>query len=183
MVLGKNLRSCNKALYNVLGKQKLSEDKLRTVLCIVEQLINNRPITDVSSDVSDVEPLTPNHFLIGQVSVNWPNALLSGTSASYRKLFRDQHSILVSVWNRWMNEYLPSLQQRSKWAKEELSEPKIGDLVWIIDKYVHPFSYPLGRIAEVYKGDDDVVRSAMVKTNLGSYKRPIVKLIPVNSDC
>ena len=176
------VRSCKKALYNVLGKQKLSEDKLRTVLCIVEQLINNRPITDVSSDVSDLEPLTPNHFLIGQVSVNWPNALLSGTSASYRKLFRDQHSILVSVWNRWMNEYLPSLQQRSKWAKEELSEPKVGDLVWIIDKNVHPFSYPLGRIAEVYKGDDDVVRSAMVKTNLGSYKRPIVKLIPVNSD-
>ena len=82
------VRSCKKALYNVLGKQKLSEDKLRTVLCIVEQLINNRPITDVSSDVSDLEPLTPNHFLIGQVSVNWPNALLSETSASNRKLFR-----------------------------------------------------------------------------------------------
>ena len=63
-----------------------------------------------------------------------------------------------------------------------MSEPKVGDLVWIIDKNVHPFSYPLGRITEVYKGDDDLVRSAMVKTNLGSYKRPLVKLIPVNSD-
>ena len=110
--------------HSILRKQKLSEDKVRTVLCITEQLINNRSITDVSNDVSDLDPLTPNHFLIGQVSVNWPNALLSGTSASYRKLFRDQHSILVSVWNRWMNKYLPSLQQRSKWAKEELSEPR-----------------------------------------------------------
>ena len=94
------VRSCKKAPYNVLGKQKLSEDKLRTVLCIVEQPINNRTITDVSNDVSDLEPLTPN-----------------------------------------------------KWAKEKISEPKVGDLVWIIDKNVTPFSYSLGRITEVYKGD------------------------------
>ena len=77
---------------------------------------------------------------------------------------------------------MPSLQQRNKWAKEELSEPKVGDLVWIIDKTVHPLNYPLGRITEVYKRDDENVRSAMVKTNLGNYKRPIVKLIPVNRD-
>ena len=108
------VRSCKKALFNVLGKQSLTEDKLRTVVCIVEQLVNNRPLTDVSGDVSDLQPLTPNHFLIGQISVQWPNALFSGTSASYRKLFRDQHSILVSVWNPWMNGYLSSLQQRSK---------------------------------------------------------------------
>ena len=148
------VRSCKKALFNVLGKQSLSEDKLRTVLCIVEQLINNRPLTDVSGDVADLEPLTPNHFLIGQISVNWPNALFSGTAASYRKLFRDQNSILVSVWNRWMSEYLPSLQQRTKWAKEEPEELKVGDLVWIIDKNTHPFNFPLGRLEELFKGDE-----------------------------
>ena len=176
------VRSCKKALYNVLGKQSLSEDKLRTVLCITEQLINNRPLTDVSGDVADLEPLTPNHFLIGQISVNWPNALFSGTAASYRKLFRDQNSILVSVWNRWMSEYLPSLQQRTKWAKEEPEVLKVGDLVWIIDKNTHPFNFPLGRIEELFKGDDEVVRAATVKTTTGSYKRPIVKLIAVKSD-
>ena len=114
------VKSCKKALYNVLGKQRLTEDRLRTVLCVVEQLMNNRPLTDVSGDVTDLQPLTPNHFLIGQISINWPNALFSGTTASYRKLFRGQHSILVAVWNRWMSEYLTSLQQRTKWAKEEL---------------------------------------------------------------
>ena len=82
-----------------------------------------------------------------------------------------------------MNENLPRLQKRNKWTEEELSEPQVGDLVWIIDKNVHPFNYPLGRITEVYKGDDEIVRSAMVKTNIGSYKRPIVKLVPVNFDC
>ena len=82
------VRSCQKALFIVLGKQSLKEDRLQTVLCIVEQLPNNRPLTDVSSDVSDQQPLTPNLFLIGQINVNWPNAF-SGTPVSYRKLIRD----------------------------------------------------------------------------------------------
>ena len=124
------VQSCKKALFNVLGKRSLNEDRLRTVLCILEQLLNNRTLTEVSSDVFDLHPLTPNHFLIGQVNVNWPNALFSGKAVSYRKHFRDQHSILVAVWNRWMIEYLPTLRQRNKWAKEEIEEIKKGDLVW-----------------------------------------------------
>ncbi|XP_075263346.1 uncharacterized protein LOC142354894, partial [Convolutriloba macropyga] len=40
------VKSCKKALYNVLGKQSLTEDRLRTVLCVVEQLMNNRPLTE-----------------------------------------------------------------------------------------------------------------------------------------
>ena len=70
----------------------------------------------------------------------------------------------------------------TKWAKEELIEPKTGDLVWIVDKNVHPFNFPLGRIQEVHKSDDQIARSALVKTATGSYKRPIVKLITVNCD-
>ena len=73
------MKSFKKALYNVLGKQSLTEDRLRTVLCVVEQLMNNRPHTDVSGDVTDLQPLTPKHFLIGQISINRPNALFSGT--------------------------------------------------------------------------------------------------------
>ena len=62
-----------------------------------------------------------------------------------------------------MSEYLPSLQQRTKRAKKELIEQKTGDLVWIVDKNVHPFNFPLGRIEEVYKSDNTVIRLALVK--------------------
>ena len=176
------VRSCKKALFNVSGKQSLKDDRLRTVLCIVEQLLNNRTLTDVCSDVSDLQPLTPNHFLIGQFNVNWPNALFSGTPVSYRKLFHDQHSILVSVRNRWMNEYLPTLQQRNRWAKKELDEIKKGDLVWITDTHTHPFNFTLGRVEKVCRSDDQIVGLALIKTTLGSYKRPVTKIIPVISD-
>ena len=127
------------------------------------------------ADVSDLQPLTTNHSQSGQISINWPYALFSETTASYRKLIRDQHSVLISVWDRWISEFLPSLQQNTKWAKEELIESKTGDLGWIVDKNVHPFNFPLGRIAEI-------VRSALLGTAMGSYKRPLVKLIAINSD-
>ena len=49
------VRSCKKALLNVLRKQSLKEDRLRTVMCIVEQFLRNCLLTDVSSDVSDIQ--------------------------------------------------------------------------------------------------------------------------------
>ena len=104
--------------------------------------------------------------------MNWPNALLSGTRVSYRKLFRDQHCILVAVWNRWMYEYRPSLPQRNKWAKEQQEEIKKGDLVGITDENTHPFNWPLGRVEEVCRSDDQRVRAGLIKTSMGSYKRP-----------
>ena len=75
-----------------------------------------------------------------------------------------------------MNEYLPTLQQRYKWAKEELEEIKKGDPVWITDKNTHPFNFPLGRVEEVCRSDGQIVRAALIKTPLGSYKRPLKNL-------
>ena len=43
---------------------------------------------------------------------------------------------------------------------------EIEDLVLITDNYMHPFSFLLGRIEDVYKSDDAVVRSALVKTSV-----------------
>ena len=58
-----------------------------------------------------------------------------------------------------MTEFLPTLQQRNKWAKpqRDLNVPKIGGLVLIDEKNDLPFHYPLGWITEAYKRDDAVV--------------------------
>ena len=66
-----------------------NEDRLQTTLCVVEQLLNNRQLAAVSGDVSDLQALTPNHFLIGQANVIWPNCVFSGDNASFQKLFRE----------------------------------------------------------------------------------------------
>ena len=42
------------------------EEALSTYLTEVEEVLNNRPLTSISDDVTELEPLTPNRFLIGK---------------------------------------------------------------------------------------------------------------------
>ena len=62
------MRSYKKALNVVLQNQVLTDEVLLTAITEVESLINSRPLTEVSSDVDDLEALTPNHFLIGRAT-------------------------------------------------------------------------------------------------------------------
>ena len=66
------VRSCKKAKYAILGNKSVTEGVLSTTMCIVEQTLNARPLTPDSSDVNDLEALTPNHFLLGNKNVCYP---------------------------------------------------------------------------------------------------------------
>ena len=52
-------------------------------------------------------------------------------------------------------------------------------LVWLIEDSDKRGYYNLGRVTEPIDGSDGVIRSAIVRTNDGVYKRPVVKLAPV----
>ena len=56
---------------------------------------------------------------------------------------------------------------------------KEGDLVWLIKESNKRGYYNLGGVTETINGSDGVIRSAIVRTNDGVYKRPVVKLAPV----
>ena len=63
------VRSCKEAMYVLLGNTSVTENVFTTTVCIVEQTLNARPTTPVSSDVNDSEALTLNHFLLGNKNV------------------------------------------------------------------------------------------------------------------
>ena len=54
----------------VVKDRLLHEDTLHTLLLEIESIVNSRPLTSVSDNINDLEPLTPNHFLIGRSSPN-----------------------------------------------------------------------------------------------------------------
>ena len=58
------IRSVRKILHAMIGEHLVNEKTLLTFLVEVENILNSRPITRVSSDPSDLEPLTPNHILL-----------------------------------------------------------------------------------------------------------------------
>ena len=80
------------------------------------------------------------------------------------------------MWERWTREYLPQWNQRSKWSKEHVRNLKEGELVWLVDDSVKRCDYKLGRIIEIFTGNDGVVRSARVNMARGELNRPAVKL-------
>ena len=50
----------------LLQQQRVDEDTLHTIFCVVEGIVNGRPITKLSDDPNDDAPLTPNHLPIAQ---------------------------------------------------------------------------------------------------------------------
>ena len=77
--------SCKISMYHVLKNQKLTDDVLLTVTCLVEQMLNAMPLTTVSGDVKDCEALTPNHFLIGRPAIDYPIYLQTEKNSELQK--------------------------------------------------------------------------------------------------
>ncbi|KAJ8981431.1 hypothetical protein NQ317_015633 [Molorchus minor] len=100
-------------------------------------------------------------------------------------VFKTRYSIGVRLhrdfWQRWHQEYLHTLQQRSKWLTPDATVHP-DTLVLIKDDGVAPLQWSMGRILELHPARDGIARVATVKTSKGIVKRPLVKLCPLPVD-
>lgn len=173
------VKSVKTHLYKTIT-QVLSFESMSTVLAQVECLLNSRPLCPLSSDdTSEPVALTPAHFLTYQPLSHLParNVLSEPPNRLTRFELLDQ--MVQNFWKRWSSEYLNTLQARSKWDKH-VPPITVGTIVVIKqDSYTPPLQWLLGRVIKTYPGADGVVRVAEVKTKLGIFKRPVVKLCPL----
>ena len=65
-------RLIKSTLKKVLGRTFVSLISLQTIIVEIEAVLNDRPLTYVSSDTSDPEPLTPAHLLYGRHIISLP---------------------------------------------------------------------------------------------------------------
>ena len=114
----------------------MTEDNLTTFLCECEKILNDRPLTPLSDDPNDDLPLTPNTILLLRENSCKSIGKFDDHSL-YTKRYHAQAQYLADVfWKRFLNEYLPLLQERSKW----LSQPpakynfKVGDFCLMTDE-------------------------------------------------
>lgn len=155
----------------------MSLDFLSTLLCEIEAVINSRPITFVSDEVGEVEPLTPAHFIIGERLIT-PSAFQSPEELSVLlqldRMFEHRMKILGDFWARWSKEYLLSLQcYRSQTSGDKI---QVGDVVLIAEDSVRRHLWPVGIVQEALNGRDVLVRSVKVRSNGKVFRRPIKKL-------
>ncbi|KFD47305.1 hypothetical protein M514_11815 [Trichuris suis] len=94
---GRLIRCAKRAMATVLRRQSTQEEVFQTVVVEVEGLLNGRPLTHVSSDVRDTEPLTPNHFLLNRPYASLPSTLLGESRIISRKRWQASQ-ILVEHW-------------------------------------------------------------------------------------
>lgn len=58
------VRSYKHHLRRIVGNARLTYEEFYTALTQIEAVPNSRPISPLSSESSDLTPLTPSHFLI-----------------------------------------------------------------------------------------------------------------------
>ena len=79
------VRSFKHTFYAILGNWGLADEILTTVFCHVEQSLNARPLVPASTDATDLDALTPNHFLLGTAGPSLPSR--SNCNFDHRKRY------------------------------------------------------------------------------------------------
>lgn len=87
-------------LNSVLHQQTLDDDGLQTVMCEVEAILNDRPITKLSDDPNDLEPLTPNHLLLLKGKPALPSGFFEPSDMYVKRCWRQVQYISDLFWKR-----------------------------------------------------------------------------------
>ena len=174
------VRSAKTVLKAISRGHLVTDVVLQTLLTEVERVLNGRALTANSDDPSDFEPLTPAHFLMQRKVIGLPPGVFD-KSDMYKKKWRQVQYLANLSWERWLKEYLPSLQTRAKWRKA-LPNVKHNALVLLVNDNTPRGHRNLGRVIETYPGQDGLVRTVKVKTKDNVYVRPIQKLCLLEND-
>ena len=170
------IREVRKIMYGLLKEQtiRLDDEGFHTLLCEIESILNNRPLTQLSSDQNDLSFLTPNHILCLNAPSTCPTGIFDKNDTYVKRRWKQIQYLSDIFWQRWSKEYLTSLQERQKWV-EPKRNVKIGDVVLIVDNSPRN-SWNLGRVLDVISDKKGLVRVVKIKTQTTILNRPIHKL-------
>ena len=168
------IRSIRKCMRMIVGESTLDEFGLLTLVAEIERILNDRPITDVSTDPKDLKALTPNMLLTGSLeSTNSPDIFMK--KDFYVQSWRKTQALADVFWKRWLNEYLPLLQPRKQWWGTS-TNLQVGDLVLINDNSTKRGYWPKAVVEECYPDKDGLVRRVRVRTADAVLMRDVRKL-------
>ena len=166
------IRSVKEILRHLVGERLLNDEELVSFLCETEKILNDRPLTRMGSDPRDTTPLTPSHLLLLRGNDSSPNT----ESSNVRRRWQVIQGIANRFFERFISEYIPQLQVRSKWARAR-ENIQVNDVVLVADDEAPRGKWPLGLVVEVETSPDGLVRAAKVRTNNKVKRRPINKLV------
>ena len=131
------VRTVKKLFRKSIGTQVLDRDELETALINIECVINERPLTYLSDEVGEQQPLTPAQLLLGHGTSRRrakPTRPVAATRASRDELLsmdRARQAQILEWWRRWIKDYLHELSNFQSKGSTSSRKIQLGDLVVI----------------------------------------------------
>ncbi|KAL4083194.1 hypothetical protein QTP88_028524 [Uroleucon formosanum] len=132
------VKSIKHHLIRQLGNAVLTFEELYTILSRIEACLNSRPLSPLSPDPSDLNVLTPGHFLVGGSLTCLPEQDMANVPANRLRRWQVVTQLTQQIWQRWNREYLSQLQERTKWSSKIGPTIKKGMLVIIREPNLAP---------------------------------------------
>ncbi|XP_076384569.1 uncharacterized protein LOC143263795, partial [Megalopta genalis] len=140
--------SIQNSCQNMRRDQRLTFEELYTLLTQIESCLNSRPLSPLSSDPTDLNPLTPGHFLIGTALTTLPSHDLRDIKVTRLNRYQLIQQMVQHFWQRWQRECIQQLQQRHKWQHSTTSKLAVDSLVIIKEDNLPPLQWSMGRIVQ-----------------------------------
>ena len=163
---------------------------MQTLIVEVKAVLNDRPLTYLSSDIKDPQPLTLSNLIYGRRIVMLPHLLceddettdesfqITGSDLLLRKRAKTQALLMKHFWVRWKQEFLTSLREFHWTTGKNDRKINVGEVV-LVHHDIPRVHWKLAVIKKVVKGKDGLIRSAVIRTINGITNRPITKLYPM----
>ena len=164
------IKSVKRSLKHTIGDHTLTFAQLQMVLFEISNIINSRPIGVISgSDPTDPKPLTPNDLLLGRSTGEVPQGPFDTSGKALTRRFRFLQELVTNWWENWYRVVLPTLVPCYKWMQRHRNV-QVGDVCLIRYGKDKRGTYCLGRVEEVKRGADGLVRKVSLKYKLPGEK-------------
>ena len=136
-------------------------------------MLNRRPLTEIPLEGPDDEVLTPFHFIFNCAGdAHAPVFPSDDLRVCGRNDWLQASERSLQWWDKWCRDYLSTLRTREYWNKEV--EPiDQGDVVVVCDPKKPRQGWVKARVLRIMPSKDGVPRSALIKTEAGTYIRPV----------
>lgn len=101
-----SIKSTKYHLRRLVGESRFTFEELSTILTQIEAILNSRPLLPLSSDPTELNVLTPGHFLIGNSLVSFPERDVSEHKENRLNRWQRCTQVQQLFWKRWSKEYL-----------------------------------------------------------------------------
>ncbi|VDM93772.1 unnamed protein product, partial [Onchocerca ochengi] len=188
-VIGKT----KQALRRAIGRKLLKEKEFMTLIVQIEAILHTRPLTYVGTDdyrvIRPTDFISPTFTLRIPIKTNeedeeyTPYPLRSEDKAV--ECWKQVLKTLDVFWNRWRDEYLPSLRERTQRKivsprSVETRELQENEVLLLAEPDKPRATWKLAKIINLKRGRDGCIRSAKIQLPNGRHlERSINQLYPL----